>query len=156
MGCLWLLISSMGLPPQHLWIGFGIYSSSLESGTDTRVSAAATVHACLPWAEICIDNLQWSCVLCFSSQQISKGRGFFLLMHTADSVFPPLTRILTAFPLCDIPLCGEREAEGAWLWVEEHALQTAYIKISAHNPVMPKAQLCPHIPPLLPHMRAGY
>lgn len=116
---------------KHFRIAFSIHSPSLENCTDTRVTVAATSHACSPYAEICVIILQPNSILCFSSQHILRGEGLSGWYKQPIVFFPLLTCLLNAFPLCDIPLCGGREAERARWWVQEHALQTAYIKISA-------------------------
>lgn len=113
--------------PQDLWIGFGIYCSSLENGTDTALNVAATIHARPLCAEIFIFILQRKCVFFFVSAVSILQKGKASLIQTADSVCFPIDSQSQAFPLCDIPLCGERASP----WVQEHAFQTAYMKISS-------------------------
>lgn len=60
---------------KHFRIAFSIHSPSLENCTDTRVTVAATSHACSPYAEICVIILQPNSILCFSSQHILRGEG---------------------------------------------------------------------------------
>lgn len=130
--------------PHDLWIGFGIHTSSLENGTDTTLNVAATIHARPLCAEIFIFILQRNCVFSlFQWSAYCKRRR--LLIQTADSVCFPIDSLSQAFPLCDIPLCEDRASP----WVQEHAFQTAYMKISS-EPRHAKSRIVSSNTPSLP------
>lgn len=64
----------------------------------------------------------------FSFVPAAIAEGSFLSDTNGSSVFSSFL-CTHALPLCDIPLCGERESERETSRVEERALQTAYITL---------------------------
>lgn len=155
MGCLWWPISSIELPRKIC---------ELDSAFTAPRYRTALIHQAPPLLPSLVTlrflfSFRSGTVfvsLCFSRQHIAKGKGFSHRYKQRWCFSSPIDSRTHAFPLCDIPLCGERERERASSWVEEHAFQTACIKISSEPPPHAKSMVVSSYTPSPPPMQAGY
>lgn len=137
---------------QDLCLRFSIYITLLEKRIDTPVTTAATIHACSGCAEIFLLSFCNGTVfifLCVSGRLTAKGEASFHIYKQAMPTvffffFLAIDSQIHAFPLCDIPLWGEREREPHHEWTSMLFKQHAWR--SHQNLVVPKALSCPHIP----------